>query len=154
MVKYVIKNYNMTFSISVLVSSLDPYKSSAIALGWYGSLGIKPGPIWKRPWNNLYLSPLILKYPSLFCPYICLQWRRLLIRKCISPDIKGSLFILSLSLFKMSSVEKKIYLPWFYSFPLYSVLMFVDNGIFWYKNKHGNSLFYLVSFLLDLKSNH
>jgi hypothetical protein len=57
----------MTFSISVLVSSLDPYKSSAIALGSYGSLGMIPEPIWKRPCNNLYLSPLILKYPSLFC---------------------------------------------------------------------------------------
>jgi hypothetical protein len=38
--------------------------------------------------------PLILKHPSLFCPYLCLQCH-LLIRRCISPDIKGPLFIVS-----------------------------------------------------------
>jgi hypothetical protein len=36
-------DYNMAFSILALVSSLDPYQSSAIALGWYGSLGMIPG---------------------------------------------------------------------------------------------------------------
>jgi hypothetical protein len=53
---YVINKYNMTFSISVLVSSLNPYKPSAIALGQYGSLGMIAGPIWKMPCYNLYLS--------------------------------------------------------------------------------------------------
>jgi len=46
----------MTFSISALVSSLNPYKPSAIALGQYGSLGMIAGPIWKMPCYNLYLS--------------------------------------------------------------------------------------------------
>ena len=47
----------MTFFISALVSSLDPYKPSAIALSWYGSFWMIPGLIWKRPCYNLYLWP-------------------------------------------------------------------------------------------------
>jgi len=54
----------MAFSILALVTSLDPFQLSAIALGIYGSLGMIPGVIWKSQCNNLYLQPLKLEFYS------------------------------------------------------------------------------------------
>ena len=50
---------------------------------------------------------MILKYPSLFSHYLCLQCH-LLIGRFISPNINVFLFIMYLSLFTMSYVDKKI----------------------------------------------
>jgi hypothetical protein len=49
----------------------------------------------------------------LFSPCTAMDREHLHLQRVISPDIKVSFFILSLSLFTMSSVDKKIYLPWY-----------------------------------------
>ena len=64
MVKYVITDYNMAFSISALISSVDPYQPSAIALGWYGSLGRIPGWYGKG-------CVVIYIYKYIVRPFIC-----------------------------------------------------------------------------------
>ena len=59
-------DYNMAFSISALLSSLDPYQPKAIADGWYGSRpradmdrGMVPWSIWKMPCYNMFIERLL-----------------------------------------------------------------------------------------------
>jgi len=51
----------MKFSISSLVSTLDPY----------GSLGLIPGPIWKMSCNNLLLLSML--YHNMYITIIMMQ---------------------------------------------------------------------------------
>ena len=56
--KYVIKR--LWHEIFHIVPGINPRPISALQLccrAWYGSLGLIPGPIWKRSCNNLLLSP-------------------------------------------------------------------------------------------------
>jgi hypothetical protein len=72
-------SYNMKFSISSLVSALDPYQPSSFAVGLdMGVSRLIPGPIWKMSCNNLLIltgSLTKTNRENINVKYNILNWR-------------------------------------------------------------------------------